>query len=338
MKGPIRPYDGARLEQTWADAVAGIPPGAIDPQGPVRFHIDRATRLGSAGSCFAGRIAEELTARGYAYVRTEKTHPFSARYGNIYNARHLVQLLERALGRFEPQEDPWEHHGRFVDPFRARAIPEGFASLEELRADRALHLEAVRRLFSSIDVFIFTLGLTEMWISTLDGAAFSLPPGYSGGTYDPHRHQFHDGTVAETVADLERFIALSAELNPDLRFILSVSPVPLAMTAKPVHVLRATTYSKAVLRVAAESLYQRYPNVEYLASYEIVMGTGNGAAYFAEDRRNVNSRAVDHVMRSFFSNFAGEGPSFSLEAPPSAIAEHDDPCDEEYLLRMLRSG
>jgi len=57
---------------------------------------------------------------------------FSARYGNIYTARQLLQLVERAYGRFTPDEPVWRRDdGGYGDPFRPRVEPEGFASVAE---------------------------------------------------------------------------------------------------------------------------------------------------------------------------------------------------------------
>ena len=82
--------------------------------------------------------------------------------------------------------------------------------------------------------------------------------------------------------------------------MLTVSPVPLAATAEPgCHVLAATTYSKAVLRVAAETVWKRFDNVHYFPSYEIVTGAFNRGGYFAPDLRNVLEEGVEHVMRLF---------------------------------------
>ena len=38
----------------------------------------------------------------------------------------------------------------------------------------------VREVFETCDVFVFTLGLTEGWVSTLDGAVYPLAPGVAG--------------------------------------------------------------------------------------------------------------------------------------------------------------
>ena len=82
-----------------------------------------------------------------------------------------------------------------------------------------------------------------------------------------------------------------------------MSPVPLVATAEPdAHVLSATTYSKSVLRVAAETLRRAQPNVHYFPSYEIITGAFNRGRYFARDLRNVTEDGVRHVMRLFMAH------------------------------------
>jgi hypothetical protein len=95
-------------------------------------------------------------------------------------------------------------------------------------------------------------------------------------------------------------------LNPRARVILTVSPVPLAATARrDQHVLTATTYSKSVLRVAAETLVSRFRHVEYFPSYEIITGAFSRGAYYADDLRNVLEDGVSHVMRLFMRHATG---------------------------------
>ena len=190
--------------------------------------------------------------------------------------------------------------------------PEGFATLTELLADRAKHLAAVRRAFEGLDVFVFTLGLTECFASRADGAVFPVCPGVSGGTYSDERYEFCNFGPEETTADLRAFFSMLAEVNPDYRAILTVSPVPLIATAEDRHVLTSTAWSKAVLRVAAGAIAQENPAIEYFPSYEIVTGAFSRGTYFADDLREVTEAGVDHVMRVFFKH--------ACEAPESVGA------------------
>jgi hypothetical protein len=344
------PYADLPAYQIWRRSVVDGSRADVDPQHGARFSIDRRTRIASAGSCFAAEIASRLRSASYAYHVTEPGPMwesrearaarhyghYSARYSDLYTALHLLQLAQRCVGRFSPEEPAWHGAGVYRDPFRPRIEPNGFPTLAALEADRATHLAAVRRLFSETDVFIFTLGLTETWRSRLDGAAFPVCPGTQFGTFDEDRYYFENLSVEQTVAALEEFLAIARELNPELRVILTISPVPLAATMEPRHVLQSTVYSKSVLRVAAEHIYATHANVDYFASYEIVTMLGNLKDSFEPDGRTVKQEAVDRVMASFFRAYAADDcvPIATLNETPHA-ATVTDPCDDDFLLNYI---
>jgi hypothetical protein len=315
------PYRSLPDKSFWRKAVAEPAAPQVDPVGTFNVKIDPDTRVATAGSCFAQHIARYLRNSGFNYFVAEPGHPilpqkirdannyglFSCRYGNIYTARQLRQLLDRAYGRFEPREEAWFDGPDVIrDPFRPTSQPGGFNSEREMRIDREQHLSAVRRMFEQLDVFVFTLGLTECWRSREDGAVFPLCPGVEGGEFDPERHEFYNQTVGDVIADLTAFAEALSAINPNAQIILTVSPVPLVATAEPdAHVLSATTYSKSVLRVAAETMRQQSDNVHYFPSYEIITGTFNRGAYYAADLRNVVEAGVSHVMRLFMLHATG---------------------------------
>ena len=173
------PYRDLPRHCFWRQSVAEAGPLDLDPVAAVPFVIAPDDRIATAGSCFAQHIAGQLRAYGLQFLETEMAHPYinreealnynygiyTARYGNIYTARQLLQLFQRAYGRFVPAEDIWYEGGSHIDPFRPRIQPDGFATREEFYADRAQHFAAVRQAFESLDVFVFTLGLTERWES-----------------------------------------------------------------------------------------------------------------------------------------------------------------------------
>ena len=83
-----------------------------------------------------------------------------------------------------------------------------------------------------------------------------------------------------------------------MRFIITVSPVPLVATATQSHVLLASTYSKSVLRVVAEQVSNQIENVSYFPAFEIITGPQAPFEYFESDRRNVSEIGVAEVMNS----------------------------------------
>ncbi len=335
------PYRQQGNEAFWSRGVAAHDPRDINPALPAPFTLSPRDKIVTAGSCFAQNISPRLPGMGLHFLVTEPAHPvfpaalaarfgyglFSARYGNLYTARQLLQLCDRVYGVFQPREDVWSgQDGAWIDPFRPRIQPRGFLTAQEYEADRDRHFAAVREAFETMDVFIFTLGLTECWRARADGAVFPLCPGVAGGVYDPARHEFHNFAVDEVMADLLRFIDTIRRRNPACRFIFTVSPVPLVATARrDAHVMVASDYSKAVLRVAAQMAVAQREDSAYFPAYEIITSAAT-PHYFAADQRSVTPAGVDHVMRCFAASFTGH------PAPRESFQDHDATMDR--LARM----
>lgn len=243
---------------------------------------------------------------------------FSAAYGNIYTARQAAQMLRRALGRFRPVEDRWEDAAdRIVDPFRP-ALKYPASSHREFDLLTAQHLANVLAAIRAADVFVFTLGLTEAWVSARDGAVFPACPGTLAGTFDSALHRFCNFSAREVAQDLEDLVDLLREINPRVRVVLTVSPVPLVATATAQHVLVATTYSKSVLRVAAAEAVRARAEVTYFPAYEIVTGPQAPADFFGPDRREPSEAAIGAVMRAFLACCEGGGEAAAAAATPAA--------------------
>jgi hypothetical protein len=328
------PYRTAPDRAFWSRSVAqNYAPSALAGDAPI---LRRGDRVMSAGSCFAANIVPYLEQSGFAYVRTEQPHPllrvppetlgyakFSAAYGNIYTARQLVQLVDRAMGRWTPAETCWEDvDGTFIDPFRP-GLRYRARSREEFEILTRQHLDCVRQAIKRATVFVFTLGLTETWMAAADGAAYPACPGTVAGEFDSARHVFHNLTAADVTRDLTRFIRLARKLNPALRIVLTVSPVPLVATATGGHVLPATIYSKSVLRVAAGEVAGALADVTYFPAYEIVTGPQAPKDFFEPDRRNVSKAAVETVMAALLANSETGDARPSTERSDEARAAQD---------------
>ena len=337
------PYRSLSATHFWSRAVAAPGPHEVDPMVGAPFHIGPDDRVGTMGSCFAQHLSRFLQRSGLDYFVPEDGPAdqgygvFSARYGNVYTVRQAVQLFDRAYGAFAPVDDVWQSGDVFVDPFRPQVQLGGFASADAVLADRNQHLAAVRRVFEESSVLVFTLGLTEGWRDRRDGAVYPVVPGAAGGEFDIDRYEFVNFTAAEVTADLLAFIDRVRGVNSKMRFLLTVSPVPLIATYTDAHVLTATTYSKSVLRVAAAEVERARDGVVYFPSYEVITGVPVGNSYFEDDLRSVSDRGVAHVMRVFSNHF------LEHDAPAAADADARERitaelrrtaavvCDEEIL-------
>lgn len=344
------PYSSLPDCQFWRRAVATLPADQVDPITSCVFKISKRDKVATAGSCFAQYIAKTLDSLGFNYFVTETTPAspgsahenfgiFSARYANIYTVRQLLQLFERAYDLFVPVDQVWiRPDGAYVDPFRPQIQKGGFETVELLEADRTAHLAAVRKVFEDCDVFVFTLGLTEAWVCEADGAVVPIAPGVAGHPQTEAPYRFQNMSVEEMRSDLMEFVRKLRVVNPGVRVVLTVSPVPLIATYENRHVLQSTMYSKAALRVVAEMVTQQAPGVAYFPSFEIITGPHSGNRYFDTDLRTITPEGVAHVMALFTRHFTTEDDGKARVKQYRRIVGAQDVknaeeivCDEEIL-------
>lgn len=318
------PYADLPNDRFWARDPGVTSPTLFDPVTPGAVRVKPGALVATAGSCFAEHMTRALPQLGLTHLVTELAPPvvpadvaqtfqygrFSARYGAVYTPRQLLQLVQRAQGTFTPRATGWalprtdtrtgaNLGAGLADPFRPMVHPGGYISEAELIADREQHLRAVARMLRQMEVFVFTLGLTEAWADPVDGAVFPLAPGVAAGSADDGLAEFVNFDADEARADLIQALTLIRQVNPTVQIILTVSPVALRATYAPRHVAQSTIWSKSVLRIAAEAAAQSLPQVMYFPSYEVITAPQTRGMYFAPDARDVTAEGVAHVMRLF---------------------------------------
>ena len=312
------PYKNIDSNQLWSRAISRQTIDSVDPAWNMQsFKINKYTKVATAGSCFAQHIARTLQSSGLNYFVSEAAPSsidiegakkkgyglFSARYGNIYTIKQLINLFDEAFDEFTPLEKSWcDSKGDFIDPYRPN-IGEVFKSEQDVINSRKSHLKYVRNMFEQLDVFVLTLGLTETWMNICDGAVFPVAPGVISKNKDNSQYAFKNFTYNEILEDLESFIKKLENVNASAKMILTVSPVPLVATYEHNHVLTSTTYSKSVLRAVAGDVSKRYANVDYFPSYEIITGNYTKGGFFSEGLREVKMNGVDKVMGLFLKHY-----------------------------------
>lgn len=346
------PYTALPGRQFWRPAVADRGILEIAELWRPKFEITEQTAFATYGSCFAQHFGQALKARGLRWLVTEQVPElpdpevarrfnygvFSARTGNIYTTSLLRQWVSWADGSATPPGEIWHEGGRVYDPFRPAIEPDGFADEEELRRTRAVTIEAFAASIRRADVFVFTLGLTESWVNLAEGHEYPMCPGTHAGRFDEALHGFVNQDYPQVEANLVAALAAIREMNPKLKVLLTVSPVPLSATASGDHVLVATTYSKSVLRAVAGRLAQTMPDVDYFPSYEIVSAPPFRGSFFKANQRNITAKGVDFVMEHFF---AGLGAKAAAPAKAAEVYSTDEPAAEiceEALLEAFISG
>ena len=301
---PRASYSWFRGENTnFNPTVAALSePGAVEkfvlkgwtPSTPM---IGPSTKIVAFGSCFAANITEWLSKRNFS-VLTKKDGEYSdayiVRFGEgMVNSSVLRQQFEWAFEGKVFTEELW--HG-----YDAKAF--GYDDNVRIRT---------RAIFEEADVFIITLGLSEVWYDELTGGVFwrAVP----AEKYDAERHKFRVLSVAENKDNIKAIIDIIARHKPSAKLIFTLSPIPLVATFRPVSCITANSVSKASLRAALDEVLRELnlPWVFYWPSYEIVMDVfGNR---WREDRRHVRQPILSFIMTLFENVWChGSSPEMSI--------------------------
>ncbi|MDR2666718.1 MAG: GSCFA domain-containing protein [Holosporales bacterium] len=358
MEKEKNPYSRQPGKAFWASAVAGRHPFELTEMYTKKFEIGDAP-IATAGSCFAQHVGRYIKERNFNFLDEELAPPhlplqlhssygyglYSARYGNVYTVRQLLQLFQRAFGEYTPVENYWSAKNGYVDPFRPSIEPTPFVSVEEALELQTFHLNRVQKVFEDCRVFIFTLGLTEAWINREDGAVYPVVPGSrAGGIFDASRYVFHNFTYPEIMTDLERFHRCLHTINPECKIILTVSPVSLAATGTANHIVSAAMYSKSVLRAVAGDFATVHQDVDYFPSYDIITSPASLSYHFMPDRRTIAAVGIDMVMEFFFrEHFSNEFCAAETEivSPLPSLhvifpqADEEEICDEKFFAELM---
>ena len=270
----------------------------LDGWLPPRPFIGPKTRVSAFGSCFAEHISSWLERRNFVVV-TRKNGDYAKAYvvrcgEGMVNSFVIRQQLEWTFEDRHFEEELW--HG-----YDAQA----FGYDESVRV-------MTRAAFDETDVFIITLGLSEVWYDDVSGGVFwrAIPK----NKFDARRHRFRVSTVDENRSNIRRIYDLIAKFRPEAKIIFTLSPIPLVATFRPVSCITANSVSKAILRASLDEVLRDVAaegRAFYWPSYEIVMELFDNQ--WRPDRRHVRPEILDFVMTLFEAHWCEGKAQFSTE-------------------------
>lgn len=334
----MNPYEDLPPRAFWKLAVSEPGADGIEGVWQPKFAIGRDDPIATAGSCFAQNIGRALKARQMHWLVTEKPPAslprslhaahgyglFSFRTGNIYSPVLLRQWLRWAFEPDTMDDEVWQEGDRFFDPFRPSVTPLGFDSADDVRASRAATAAAVRDAVLQAKVFLYTPGLTETWVNAETRAIYPACPGTVRGQFDAAHHRCINVGFQRGKEALADAFAIMKALNPDIKLLLTVSPVPITATVSGQHVLSASTYTESVLRALVGEFAAEHDDVDYFPSYDLVSAAMLDQQMFNDNHRTITPAGVDLVMRHFFAGLGQANAGYSV--PKGEIV-----CEDEIL-------
>jgi len=242
--------------------------------------LPRTARVLTVGSCFADSIGERL--------RLNKVNTLANPFGTVFQPLALAQLLRAAAG--EAQD--WQQH-----VVEARGRWQSYDFHSTIGAESPVELlqtiqETVRRVGDFVrtaDAVVLTLGTAWAYRLRETGELVSNLHKLPAGLFDKELL-----TADEIVNALAEVHALLRRLNPDIRIVLTVSPVRHIKDTLPLNAV-----SKSVLRVACHYLSELLPNVSYFPAYELLTDDLRDYRFYAADMLHPSEVAEDYIWERF---------------------------------------
>ena len=127
------------------------------------------------------------------------------------------------------------------------------------------------------------------------------------------RYAYRTTTVAENLDNLDYIYSRirSFNVNPDLKFVITLSPVPLKASFEFDSAMYADCLSKSTLRVVAHEFIKTHGQVLYWPSFEIVKWLGGhiGPFYGVDDGASWHiSEDLVHVITDLFIEHFSAAP------------------------------
>ena len=160
------------------------------------------------------------------------------------------------------------------------------------------------------DVFILTLGVAAAFFDRTTGA-FVLPrPSALNSRALAEKYLFRMASVKENVDNVLYLIEFIRSIAPQIRIVVTVSPVPLMASFGYASAVQADCLSKCMMRLVAHEVVNGSgtSNILYWSSFEVFRwGGSNSSNYYAADDGaawHVSEAKVAGTVRAFVDMFA----------------------------------
>jgi hypothetical protein len=265
------------------------------------FSITPGESVFTIGSCFARGIEHFLQKEGFAVptmelqLPAEELDPRWPRPTGVLNKYTPFSMINEVRAAFEETDIEAQmiesEDGLYLDCQLHSEKPVPLSRAVERRIEiNSLN----RRAIETSRVVIITLGLIEAWFDSVSELYTNFTPSLKLQKRHPERFWFEMLSPEITIDAVTQLVRLLRKYGrEDQKLLLTVSPVPIGRTFSGQDVLVANSYSKAVLRAAAEVVVRAHDHVDYFPSYETVMLSDPVVAWM-EDRIHVQYEMVRH--------------------------------------------
>ncbi|WP_143960716.1 GSCFA domain-containing protein [Litoribacter populi] len=252
--------------------------------------VSHSHKVLSVGSCFANMLGKKLSERKYQIL----SNPF----GIIFNPVSLFQLLHHSLlgNQLEPSL-LLEASGNYMH----------YQTHSDLRADSKESLnqligEKLQRSaeFLKLSKHLFiTLGTSYVYEHLVTGQVVANCHKQPASLFKKRMLELEEMNKA-----FDGFYSSLKEINPEIQIILTVSPVRHIKDG-----VSENQVSKSLLRVFTHQLTERYQDVNYFPSFELMMDDLRDYRFYQQDLLHPTAMAEDYIWGKFEETFLREDES-----------------------------
>jgi hypothetical protein len=242
--------------------------------------IDYSSKILTLGSCFA----ENMGAKFDYYKFQNKTNPF----GIIFNPISIENIINRAVNKIEFTENDVFFHNNIWNCFEVHSFL-GQNDKERFLQNLNNILQSTRNQITESTHIIVTYGTS--WIYRNKSSSQVV-----ANCHKVHQNQFDKEILSVEVIkkSIENTINLIQKVNPDCKFIFTISPVRhikdgfIENQRSKAHLITALHYSNFQL-----------PTHIYFPSYEIMMDELRDYRFYTKDMLHPNQLAIDYIWERF---------------------------------------
>lgn len=231
----------------------------------------------SLGSCFADNIASRLAAAKFQVTASPS--------GVLFNPESIASAIERYSRAAAPTAEELREgdEGWYSFDFHSSL---SHSEREVALAQMQQAVEQGAEALAKAKVVIVTFGTA--WVYRLK----------ENGRVVANCHKQHQSLFSREMLSIEEIVERYAPLMEGVlagkKVIMTVSPIRHLSDG-----LEANSLSKAILRVAIDKLAERYDNVHYFPSFELLNDDLRDYRFYADDMTHPSAVAIDYIWERF---------------------------------------
>ncbi len=243
-------------------------------------YINHTTPIVTIGSCFSDQIG--------AYFIKNKFKITSNPFGTVYNPISICKLLQLTIDSRYPKQNTYLTHQHLHANYDFHS---SFSSYDQSEITTSIE-SAIQQTHEKLKVaqyLIITLGTAFVYERVDNNEIVANCHKVPAKAF--RKRLLSETEITHSICDLKDRLS---SLNPDLKIILTVSPVRHIKDT-----LELNSVSKSLLRIACNQLVNQYDSIHYFPSYELLLDDLRDYRFYKADMIHPNEVAEDYIWEKF---------------------------------------